>query len=453
MIRRSGLLISLCLLMFLLTVSPLTSAEPAQIARITLGHSTAPLNGPWRFHVGDDPRWSSPDFDDSAWETVDLTPAPGAHDGDVGLPGYVSGWSRRGHAGYTGYAWYRMKVTVDSDKGTPLALTGPTLVDSTYQLYIDGKRLGGPGVFTGSTPTVFGVRPSVFPLPPSSPAGAQTYLIAFRVWMDPLDAGGDNGGIHIAPTIGDADGIDLLHQVQWLQTLKGYVVDALEPIAFVLLALMVFALIACRTDDSYRWLAAALVLLALLRVNQVLFYWTDFLSLRSYDIATAVILKPLNLAAWTLAWRDWFRVRNYPWQRYAVSALTLVYLVFALIGRPWFVPEATHGFKVVADSLVEGARLAFAALYLWIIALGVIRSIKPSTYLAAPCAILVGIGLFATELNTLGIPGIWFPYGTGVARGQYAYAAFIALLFLLVLMRSVGYARRKQAGMPSQNLP
>jgi hypothetical protein len=45
--------------------------------------------------------------------------------------------------------------------------------------------------------------------------------------MDPLDAGEDNGGIHVAPIIGDADSIDLLHQVQWLQTFKGYVVDAI----------------------------------------------------------------------------------------------------------------------------------------------------------------------------------------------------------------------------------
>lgn len=443
MTRRSGLLISVYMLMALMLWSPLASTEPAPTARITLGHSTIAINGPWRFHVGDDPCWSSPDFDDSAWETLDLMPSPGAHDGDVGLTGYVSGWSQRGHAGYTGYAWYRIKVTVDSDKGTPLALAGPTLVDSTYQLYVDGKRLGESGEFSGTVPTVFGVRPSVFPLPASSSAGAQTYVIAFRVWMDPIDAGEDSGGIHVAPTIGDADGIDRLHQVQWLQTFKGYVVDAIEPIAFVLLALMVLALIASRTSDAHRWLVVALILLALLRVNQVLFYWTDAVSLRSYDMATAVLLKPLNLAAWTLAWRDWFRLSRPSWLRYVISGLTVIYVVFALMGRPWFAPEATHGLKAATEILVEGVRLTFAALYLWIIGLGVTRSAKPSTYLAALSAMLVGVGLFAPELSTLGIPGIWFPFGVGVSRSQYAYAAFIALMFLLILMRSVGYARRK----------
>jgi hypothetical protein len=441
--QRSRLLAFVCMLVAFTTGSSLASAEPAPTAHITLGHSTAPLIGPWQFHLGDDPHWSSPDFNDSSWETVDLTPAPGAHDGDVGLPGYVSGWSRGGHAQYTGYAWYRMKVSVDSDPDTPLALAGPTLVDSTYQLYVDGKLLGGSGAFTGKTPTVFGVRPTVFPLPTPTSAGTKTYLVAFRVWMDPLDAGEDNGGIHVAPVIGDAGNIDLLHQVQWLQTFKGYVVDAVEPLAFVLLALMVFGLISSRTSDSYCWLATALLLLAFLRVNQVLFYWTGLLSLRCYDAATTVLLRPLVLMAWTLAWRDWFRMNGYPWLRYAISGLAVAYVVFALVGRPWFIPDAPHSLRVVADSVVEGVRVAYAALYLWIVGLGVIRSARPSSYLAALAAILVGIGLFATELNALGIPGIWFPYGTGVARGQYAYAAFIALLFLLILMRSAGYARRK----------
>lgn len=440
---RARLLAFLYLLTALMTVSGSASAGPTGVARLSLGRSTVPLNGPWRFQIGDDPRWASPAYDDSSWEQVDLTPSPGAHDGDVGLPGYVSGWSRRGHAGYTGYAWYRMTVSVESDVGSPLALAGPTLVDSTYQLYVDGKLLGGSGEFAGATPKVFGVRPSAFPLPASSSATTKTYVIAFRVWMDPIDAGEDNGGIHVAPTIGDAAGIDLLHQAQWLKTFNGYVVDAVEPVAFVLLAFMVFALAASRTGDSYRWMAAALVLLALLRVNQVLFAWTDFFPLRWYDIATAVLLKPLNLAAWTLAWRDWFGVKRYPWLGRSLGVLAVIYIVFALLGRPWFPPVSSEGFKGFANIVVEGIRLVYAATYLWIVGLGVIRLAKPSAYLAALAAVLVGIGLFATELNALGVPGIWFPYGTGVARGQYAYAGFIALLFLLILMRSVGYTRAR----------
>ena len=64
-------------------VSPVAAAS----VPIVIGKSVVPLNGPWKFHTGDDLRWSDPNFDDSARETVDLTPPPGAHDSDVGFPG------------------------------------------------------------------------------------------------------------------------------------------------------------------------------------------------------------------------------------------------------------------------------------------------------------------------------------------------------------------------------
>ena len=70
------------------------------------------LDGSWRFHTGDDPHWADVRADDSDWETIDLTAQPRSHDGDVGLPDYVSGWMSHGHRGYTGYAWYRREVTV-----------------------------------------------------------------------------------------------------------------------------------------------------------------------------------------------------------------------------------------------------------------------------------------------------------------------------------------------------
>jgi len=407
------------------------ASAPAQDTHVAIGPSAVPLNGPWRFHAGDDPHAASPGFDDSAWETVDLTPAPGSHDGDVGLPGYVTGWNQRGHTGYTGFAWYRLDVTVDNPGGRPLALAGPTLVDSTYRLYIDGNDAGGPGDFSGATAGVYSVRPTVFSLPAA--VGTHTYHLALRVWMDPVDEAEESGGIHVAPIIGDAESIEHLHQVQWLKTFNGYVVDAAEPFAFVVLAIMVLSLVATRSVRAYGWLAVALVLLALLRVNQVLFYWTPSLSLRGYDIAVTVVLRPLVLAAWTLAWRDWFEVARRPWLRNAVAGLTVAYVILAWLGRPWM--PTGHAVAPFADVAISAIRVAFVALYLWVIATGVIRGRTMASYFGALAAILVGIGLFATELNFVGVPGIWFPYGVGVARGQYAYAAFVVVMFGLLLER------------------
>jgi hypothetical protein len=50
------------------------AAAADNLVHITLGESTVELAGPWKFHVGDNPEWAQPDFDDSGWEDMDLTP-------------------------------------------------------------------------------------------------------------------------------------------------------------------------------------------------------------------------------------------------------------------------------------------------------------------------------------------------------------------------------------------
>jgi hypothetical protein len=39
----------------------------------------------------------------------------------------------------------------------------------------------------------------------------------------------------------------------------------------------------------------------------------------------------------------------------------------------------------------------------------------------------------------LGVPGIWFPFGVGVSRTQYAYAAMVVGLAIL-LVRAIRHA-------------
>jgi hypothetical protein len=58
-----------------------------------------------------------------------------------------------------------------------------------------------------------------------------------------------------------------------------------------------------------------------------------------------------------------------------------------------------------------------------------------SDWIALFVMVLGGIGLFASELTRLGVPGIWFPYGVGVSRTEYAYFAFDIVLFIYLLKR------------------
>jgi hypothetical protein len=275
--------------------------------KIILGRSYVHLNGPWKFHLGDNPSWADPELDDSKWESVDLTAPPGAHDSDVGLTGYVPGWGARGHAGYTGYAWYRLHIAVDNPDQFALSLAGPPAVDSAYQVFLNGALLGSAGsTFSGPTPSVVSIQPRIFAVPPdllvTNRSGGD--LIAFRVWMGPWDLDDPAaGGIHIAPALGQADAIEMLHQMQWLQTIRGYMAEVVEATVFVLLALIALSLSFRRHGDPYHGIVAALVLTALYRANQAVFFWGQFETIHAFEWISIVFLYPICLAAWTLAWR------------------------------------------------------------------------------------------------------------------------------------------------------
>ena len=170
-----------------------TLSATAQSAEVTLGQSAVPLNGPWKFTVGDSPLdpvthqplWAEQGFDDSKWETVDLTPKEGVIDPIVGISGYVPGWTAKGHPGYWGYAWYRIRVRLNARPGEKLALAGPSDLDDGYQFFANGSLLGSFGDFSGSRPVVYNTQPMMFPMPQPAGEGPTTMILAFRFWMDP----------------------------------------------------------------------------------------------------------------------------------------------------------------------------------------------------------------------------------------------------------------------------
>lgn len=434
-LERRAFLFSSALLV--LIANPRATAAPTEPVRIVLGQSVAALDGPWRFHVGDDPRWADSDFDDSSWEVVDLTPPPGAHDDDVGLTGYVAGWSRRGHPGYAGYAWYRIRLAIEAPAEARLALTGPPSAESAYEVFVNGRRLGAAGDFSSSTPVAYSIQPRIFAVE-TRPG---TTVVAFRVWMGPWAAGiPDAGGIHIAPLLGMSDPIEARYRLQWLQTVKGYVVDVIEPLLFIALAVMALSLTRFKpADSSLGWLALALVLLALVRSNQAFFFWTQLESVQGFEVVTVVLLTPLVLGAWTLAWGAWLRVPAR--LTLVVFILTSLYMGAQFLSRSWFHGVFPRTIVLGLQYLTSGVRLAFLLLQALIVFWG-LRQKNREAWLSLPVILLLATGLFAAELTKIHIPGIWFPFGTGVSRTQFAYVAFDVGMFALLLRRQALFARQ-----------
>jgi len=417
-------------------------AEAAREVHIASDDDALVLNGPWRFHVGDDTRWADPAFDDTGWETVDLTPSPGDHDPDVGLTRYVPGWQAKGHAGYFGYAWYRSRVSIDARRipGKPLALCGPFYVDNAYQLYVDGRLLGGAGDFSSRPPTAYNNHlPRIYLLPPRSLLEEGSAVIAIRVWMGSWFARSpDTGGIHIAPVLGSERGVQSVYQTEWRQIIRGYIVDAVEAALFLLLAAMAGTLIGLdrRNRATYLWVAAALILLALRRGNQPFFFWWQLESLAGFELITLVLLIPACVGAWTIAWRRWLGIRA---GQGVLVGLTLLYMAAECTRRSWFYGVLPPWASTVSRTCSMLVRLSFLIVTVWTVVRGVRRNPREG-WLVAPAAVAMSVGLFADELSLAGVPGIWFPFGVGVSRTQYAYAAF-DIAFAGLLFRQIHLTR------------
>ncbi|MDN5780664.1 MAG: glycoside hydrolase family 2 [Luteimonas sp.] len=371
------------------------------------------LDGSWRFHAGDDPRWANATADDSEWETVDMTALPGSHDGDVGLPDRVGGWMAHGHPGYHGYAWYRRAVVVPAGR-TSWDILGPTMVEDGYELYWNGQRLGGSGRL-GPAPRLVGTRPLRFALP--ADAAGTRGVLAVRTYMLPgFGRGADGGGMHSVPILAPRPIGEALHRAQWQRTIAGYIVDAVEPIAMLVLIALACGCWSRSRRKGFLLLASiALALTAGRRLNNALVSWTDLMDLTTYSRLALVMWVPTT-AAWVLAWNRWYRP---PWR--SIDMLVVVLVVVGITGA------VTH-----LTSLASCSRLGSIAL-LVVVAARIARS-GPMRTLSLVTLATIMAGLFGGELlDPIGVPGIWFPFGIGVSRTQYVYAIAIPLLAVLIV--------------------
>lgn len=411
-----------------LYLSHFTIAEEALHA----DKNIVPLNGPWKFAVGDNMQYSQANYDDSGWETMDLAAPPGAHDDDVGLSGFIPGWTAKGHSTYSGYAWYRLKVSLDSVKGNDLALAAPPAVDDAYQLFINGSLLGSVGDFSGIVPIIYSIQPRMFRLPENLKK-EKGITIAFRVWMSPASLGSGTGGIHIAPALGERTHIEKKYSFQWEQTIKGYIVEVVLPVMFVLLAAAIYLLNrSSNQPKSCKWFIIALVLLGLVRLNQAVYAW---FQIENADLSTmlgAAILRPLMLGSWLIAWWEWFDLHQPKWLPKIIAALTLLYVAIQVLGLTWVSSAIiqTH-YQTIADDI----RLVLLVLMLFITFLAVGKQGAKDLLIFAALLLLV-IALFPGEISALHvIPGIWFPYGVGVSRGQFFYAAFVLVMYVVLIQK------------------
>lgn len=392
---------------------------------LTIVSWSLPLDGPWKFHTGDNIQWASPAYDDRAWATQSLAAPLSANDGDQGITHFAAGWAAQGFAGYTGFAWYRLSVADPRLAQGEIAILGPAMVDSAYQIYADGRLLGGIGDFSGTTPVAYGIHPKRYAIG----AVEGPVLIAIRVWLSPRAAGARSGGMHVAPIIGDAGGVDAAYRFQWFEKIRAFALEITQAALFVALAIVALLIPTKGDRRGQIALAVALILTAAERANLAIVWCLQIESVPAFAIVHSTLLVPLTLGAWMFAWAYWLQLRK-PAIGYAAITLTAVYVVARFLN---------------AAIVVRWDRYAFAALLIVIVYLG-LRERRAATLIALPAIILTAIGQFGSEIAALGVPSIWFPFGMGVSLANYAYlVSNVAIAGLLYAASASSASFRQRA--------
>ncbi len=132
----------------------------------------------WKFKTGDNSAWAWPEYDDSAWETIEAG----------------TDWENQGHGTYDGFAWYRQKVFISEDLREEAAENGGLIlrlakIDDSDVTYFNGQILGSTGELPPEYESGYGVL-RTYTIPMDRIGWNAQNTIAVRVYD-----GGGGGGI------------------------------------------------------------------------------------------------------------------------------------------------------------------------------------------------------------------------------------------------------------------
>ena len=224
-------------------VLPSAGAPSSALTIEGLGKGVAPLDGPWQFHLGDNPAWAAPSVDDATghngWEQLTAA-AP---------------WGTQGHASYTGYAWYRRHIKISPAPGASpdVALLIPA-IDDAYELYWNGVSAGHLGGFPPRLDWLNGIPAQIYALGP-----VRDGVLAVKVYKTALTStdDGTTGGFEGLPIVGSPEAIATQNDAldfHWLRSHQfGFGLASLYGLAAIL------SFIAWRRDRKQRllfWMAA-----------------------------------------------------------------------------------------------------------------------------------------------------------------------------------------------------
>ena len=137
------------------------------------------LSGKWKFSIGDDSEWASPDYNDWDWEEIEVP----------------SSWENEGFHGYNGFAWYRKWFELPDEYSNSNLYLHLGFIDDVDETYLNGNLIGLSGGFPPYFLTAFNASRKYFL--PKQFFNEGKNLIAVRVYDAQLEGGIINGKIAI----------------------------------------------------------------------------------------------------------------------------------------------------------------------------------------------------------------------------------------------------------------
>jgi hypothetical protein len=229
--------------------TPTANPQVAGAGAGTGVHALLNLDGQWRFHMGDDPAWADPAYNDSEWTAISLSQS----------------LVEQGIDTYTGYAWYRLKVqpqqfaqVANLSEGQQFALLATSNSVGQLAAYVNGYELGHTRGMTDS-PSEYQSPPIVVQVTPSQSGPT---VIAIRTWAGPSTT--ISRGLLRSVQLGIAGDVDAEHTMaighQWNESV---ISDAAVAFMFLCVAVLgAFLYLAQRHHPEYLWLALLCVSVA-----------------------------------------------------------------------------------------------------------------------------------------------------------------------------------------------
>jgi hypothetical protein len=426
------------------TVSTDQVASADSVVKVTLGLSSAELAGPWKFHTGDDLAWAQKNYDDSSWSAMDLTPPPGSADPTLGISGDLPGWTARGYEGYSGYAWYRLRLQVEGATRR-LALKMPDGADDAYQVYVNGQKIGEFGKFSNGKVTAYSTLPQAYRLPKGLSDGQIT--IAIRMWMDsatPFNSP-DAGGLHEPPVLGYASVIGALVRLDY-DDIAHYVGSGFLEVLILLMALLMAVALFWldRQEKAYLWLALVCLVTVLANAIVLSVNFTAWLGQTEGVVLNNVILAPLRIGLWVIFWGYWFNLWRLRQLHVAVWSLVGVLMAgTAMLRPPLYGQQIPVHYSTFLVPLTLVLKLLLGALLCAVAYRGFKRQ-KTEGWMAGAAVLLVFVANYQRELRLIHVKTTFSMFDFAVSLGTVATILSLLIITVMLLRRFIEAQRTKE---------